>query len=291
MGKVNVRGPQAGRQMVITPGGRRPIDNVHLIEAGYHVSGKNGLLRKILTASGQVIREFGPVNPEKAGTRRSLREERRSIAPQPVTDQWIVYAGWTNASGNAISYFATQWQVPPPPASQDNQLIYLFNGMEDAAYTVILQPVLQWGASPIGGGNYWAIANWYVGAPGTGLALHSPLVQVNTGDLLTGIMTLTSQSNGEFGYLSSFAGYPVDLPVQDIGELVWAVQTLECYSLVQFSDYPGAPMTAMKGIEIKTGGQEAAIQWSSYDPVTDNGQHCTIVSNASPGGQVDLYYS
>lgn len=291
MGKVNVRGPQARQKMVITPGGLRPIENVHLIESGYHVSGKNGLLRKIETASGRVIQEFGPINTEKAITRKALREQRRSIAPQPLTDQWIVYAGWTNGTGNPINYFATEWQVPPPPASQDNQLIYLFNGMEDAAYTVILQPVLQWGASPIGGGNYWAIANWYVGAPSSGLALHSPLIPVNPGDLLTGVMTLTSQSNGQFNYLSSFTGYAVDLPVQDIGELVWAVQTLECYRLAQFSDYPATLMTAMNGIEIKTGGQEAAIQWISYDPVTDNGQHSTIVSNASPSGEVDLYYS
>jgi hypothetical protein len=291
MGKVNTGGPGARQQMVVTPGGLRPLKNVHLIEPGYHVSGRNGLLKKVHTASGRVVQELGPVNTEGGSKRNSLREQRRSISPQPISNQWIVYSGWTNQSGNPISYFATEWQVPLPPPSQDSQIIYLFNGMEDAAYNVILQPVLQWGTSPIGGGNYWAIANWYVGAPNSGLALHGPLIQVNTGDLLKGVMALTSQSNGEFSYLSSFVGYAADLMVQDIGELLWAVQTLECYYLNQFSDYPSGPMTAMKGIEIKTGEQEAVIQWAAYNAVTDNGQHCNIVSDASPGGEVDLYYS
>jgi hypothetical protein len=228
MGKVNTSGAGAAQRIVITPGGPRPAENVHLIEPGYHVSGKNGVLRKIHTASDQVIREFGPVNADKTRSRKTLRSQRQAVAPGPITDQWIVYGGWINNSGNPINYFGTQWQIPPPPASMDNQLLYLFNGMEDAGYTVILQPVLQWGASPIGGGNYWAIANWYVGSPDSGLALHSPLVPVNPGDLITGVMTLTGQSNGAFSYLSSFAGYNADLPVKDIGELIWAVQTLEC---------------------------------------------------------------
>src|ERR1700754_2735167 len=123
MGKVNTSGPRAVQQMVITPGGFRALSNVHLIEPGYHVSGKNGTLLKIHTASGQVVRELGPINADEAGTRKALRAPRQSPAPQPISDQWIVYAGWMNETGHPITYLATGWQVPPPPASQDNQLI------------------------------------------------------------------------------------------------------------------------------------------------------------------------
>lgn len=50
-----------------------------------------------------------------------------------------------------------------------DQLLYLFTAllgwdvMDNGNYfNHILQPVLQWGLSPAGGGNYWAINNWYV---------------------------------------------------------------------------------------------------------------------------------
>ena len=71
---------------------------------------------------------------------------------------------------------------------------------------LILQPVLQWGNSPAGGGSFWAITNWFVGSPETGIALHGPLVQVNSGDILQGIMTLQGQSGNKFSYRSSFNG-------------------------------------------------------------------------------------
>ena len=298
MGKTNTSGIERFNEMVITPGGLRPRSHVHLIEPGHHLSGKGGVFKKIETETGTIIKEFGPMNTQKNATRKTLRVKRKTVSkrageavsPQPISDQWIVYSGWTNDSGHPISYFATGWVVPPAPAMHDNQLIYLFNGLENAANDVILQPVLQWGVSPIGGGNYWAIANWYVGAPKSGLAIHGPLIPVNVGDRLQGIMTLTRQSNDLFSYNSSFDGYPADFAVADVGELVWAVETLECYGLSQFSDYPDAQMTAMSGIEIKTGALEATIQWDYYNAVTDNGQHCTIASNASPNGEVELFY-
>jgi hypothetical protein len=298
MGKTNKIGASTMKDMVITPGGARHKSDVHLIEPGHHLSGKDGIFRKIHTATGEIIKEFGAINKGNKN-RKALRRKRKfskgglaeAINPQPITDQWIIYAGWNNNSGKPISSFTTNWLVPNPPVSQDNQLLYLFNGLENASNDVILQPVLQWGSSPIGGGNYWAIANWYVGAPGSGLAFHSPLIPVNTGVLLQGVMTLTSQQGNSFSYKSSFTGYATDLPVNNVDELVWAVETLECYGLKQFSDYPSSPVTAMKDIEIKLGLIEAAIQWESYNAVTDNGQHCDVISNSSPDGEVDLCYT
>ncbi len=298
MGKTNKIGASTMNDMVITPGGARPLSDVHLIEPGHHLSGKDGVFRKIHTATGEVIKEFGSIN-KGSKNRKDLRIKRKfsktglaeAINPQPITDQWIIYSGWNNNSGTPISSFATDWLVPNPPVSQDDQLLYLFNGLENAANDVILQPVLQWGSSPIGGGNYWAIANWYVGAPGSGLAFHSPLVQVNAGVQLHGVMTLTGQVGNSFSYKSSFIGYVTDLPVTNVDELVWAVETLECYGLKQFSDYPNSLLTAMSDIEIKLGPAEAAIQWESYNAVTDNGQHCDVISNSSPDGEVDLCYT
>lgn len=226
--------------------------------------------------------------------RKAKRKKAKGLIPAeagiPISDQWIVFSGWQNDTESPIDYFGTDWVVPPPPATKNGQLIYLFNGIEDAAYNVILQPVLQWGASPAGGGEYWAIANWYVGAPGTGLALHSSLIPVQPGMRLKGVMALSGQSGGGFDYTSSFAGYPLDLRVTQIEELRWANETLECYGLQAFTDYPDTVATKMAAIEVKCGGVDRPVDWQVYNAVTDNGQHCDVVSGASPNGEVDLNY-
>jgi hypothetical protein len=297
MGKVNTAGENDPAKMVVTPGGLRPQSNVHLIEPGYHLSGKDGVFKKIHTQSGTVIKEFGHINQPHTATRQQHREmlanQAAAAAPAttPRTNGWIIYSGWRNYTGQPITYFSTNWIVPPAPQTSNGQLIYLFNGIENASFTCILQPVLQWGVSPSGGGNYWAIANWYVGSPDSGMAFHGPLIPVNAGDNLQGIMTMTGTNGTTFNYNSSFNGYSADWAVTDVDELVWASQTLECYYFKQFTDYPGTDMTAMSAIEIKTTGGEASLQWDAFNAITDNGQHCNIVSNNSPGGEVDLFYT
>ena len=46
--------------------------------------------------------------------------------------------------------------------------------MEPADTSAVLQPVLQWGVSAAGGGNYWAIASWYLLLPFFSLSPSSP---------------------------------------------------------------------------------------------------------------------
>ena len=307
MGKISKKAFSAKNnqeEMVITPGGLRPKSKVHFIEPGYHVTVENGVLKKMHTITGKVVKDFEEVqtaHAEMQDRRLSFKPEQENIdntnapgiAPPPVVPGtgWIVNSGWTNDSGTPISYFKTKWKVPPAPATQNNQLIYLFSGIQQTASgPYILQPVLQWGSSPAGGGNYWAIANWYVNGS-AGIALHGSLVQVNEGDELEGIMTLTGQSGTLFNYNSSFKGQlSADLQVTNVDELKWANETLECYGLTAFSDYPNTPLTAFTDIEIKTGSTEATINWDAQNRITDNGQHCEIVSNDSPGGAVYLYY-
>ena len=48
----------------------------------------------------------------------------------------------------------------------------------------IIQPVLQWGPSCAGGGNYWSIASWYVWGKTCSTASWSPLEYVAPGNLL-----------------------------------------------------------------------------------------------------------
>jgi hypothetical protein len=288
--------------MILTPGGWKHKSNVHRIEPGYHVSGAEGRIRKIHTASGKVVEDFGAIADAVASTKGRSRKERppsKKIGRQPTPASdfgWTVYSDWTNGTGNPLSYFSSTWEVPPAPASNDGQLVYLFNGLQTSETgDYILQPVLQWGYNPdeMDGGPYWVINNWFV--VGEVATVGSTFVQVTPGTVLQGIMTLTAQSGGNFNYQSVFTGYPqCNLSVTDIDELAWAAETLECYTLSEFSDYPNAPLTAFHDIEIKVrtaaGDVDTPIAWTPNNMYTDNGQQCLIVSNDNPGGDVYLYY-
>lgn len=314
--------PTEAEDMVLTPGGWRPKSKVHYVEPGNHVSGKGGRLSIVHTATGKTVKDLGPITTTKdrvmkagGAMKEAVRGPGRSaprppgaptpgpaggggVTPAPITDGWIVYSGWTNSTGNPISYFKTRWEVPPEPATDNSQIVFLFNGIQSfGTDAFILQPVLQWGGgSSAGGGSYWSITNWYVGSDGS--ALYGPLVQVNPGDVLEGVMTLTGQSTSGFSYLSQFTGYPTtDLAVADVAELTWANETLECYGFAEFSDYPDTTMTAFHDIELRLRTStspytetQATLTWVENNDVTDNGQRCVVVSNDSPGGDVYLYY-
>jgi hypothetical protein len=291
-------------ELVLTPGGWRPKSKVHLVELGHHISVEDGNLKIIHTETGKLIKDFGKIQevPEEKGKRilrvRLAERKKGAAATTPITDGWIIYSDWTSNTENPISYFRTRWIVPREPATNNDQTVYLFNGLQETIEgPFILQPVLQWGASPAGGGKFWSITNWYVDREG-GHAFHGHLVRVNPGDVLDGVMSLLGQYGKSFSYISSFTGFPTtDLRAYS-KELRWACETLECYGFKAFTDYPDAEFTAFRDIEIRVRtatkpniiDTNATINWQANNIVTDNGQQCRILSNASPGGEVRLYY-
>lgn len=285
----------------------RPREGANTVLSGQHVSGKGGRIRVIETSTGKVVKDFGPSQVEP---QTSPDEPGPGDIPGISDNGWIVNSQWSLTGTEPIAYFSTTWVVPPAPTSDDGQTIYLFNGMEQATGTEwILQPVLQWGPSNEGGGAYWAIGNWYVPPPNLGLnPQKTALITVNPGDVIQGVMTLTSVSGDEYSYVSSFVGHPsIDLTVTDIPQLTVAYETLECYGptedpttktfpLISCSDYPATALTAMYDIEIKTGtpgstSTDATLSWSPTINFNDCGQNCVIVSDDSPGGAVYLYYN
>lgn len=289
-------------EKVLTPGGWRPKSNVHILQEGQHISGKGGRLRIIETATGKVVKDLGPKSTKKRPEhlRQAATPPARTVPA--ITDKgWIEYTQWQNTGTQPIVYFSTTWVVPPVPSSDDDQIIFLFNGLQPDDGSHILQPVLQWGAAN-GTGKIWSITNWYANGEG-GAAITKTPIQVNSGDTLQGVMTLTGQSGTEFSYHCSFVGHTsVDIDANDIDELTWAYETLEAYGsqdetkpVPQCSDYPNTPLTAFTGIEIKTGsdlahGTDATLNWQTVTNFTDCGQQVVVVSNASPGGVVYLYY-
>jgi len=287
--------PSTQDDLVLTPGGWRPKSKALHIEEGHHVLAEDGKLKKVHTASKTVVQELDdvkktsgekpnmPSNVSVPDEKKVKSKTKNEIIPS-YGEGWITYAEWNNTSGNPINYFTTEWVVPPAPTTYNGQTIFIFNGMQSSDH--ILQPVLQYGPSAAGGGNYWSIVNWYVSS--SGAALYSSLVQVDPGQSLQGVMTLTDQSGGLCSYTSSFPDFFIDLQVYDVEELTYVYESLEAYEITTPSDYP-AGKVSMTGIRIFIGGLAATPSWYPVNMVTDCNQMCNVVSNASSGGQVDLF--
>lgn len=73
-------------------------------------------------------------------------------------------------------------------------------------------------------------------------------------------------------------------------ELTIAAEALEAYEISKCSDYPTAYATRMGLINL-IGGVNPLVNWTPITLVANCGQHTTIVSNSSVGGEVDLYYT
>jgi hypothetical protein len=281
-------------ELVLTPGGFRPKSFVFGIEPGHGLTLLDtGELAKLELTTNRVIQTFAkpPGLQAQFAAHGPGGGPKGHLAPPPgaLPNGWQTYSWWDSQS-NSITYFSTDWIVPPAPSTSSGQTIFLFNGIQNTGANFgILQPVLQWGSSAAGGGAYWSIASWYVTSGGQ--AFHTNLVRVNAGTKLQGVMTQTGASGAQYNYSSTFHGIAnTTLPVNNIALLHWANETLECYGLTKCSDLPAAAYTAMDEIEIRLASTHPALKWTSVNAITNCGQHTVIASNANPHGKVELYY-
>ena len=260
-----------------TPGGFRKPSFVHIVRPNQSVVKRGGVSHLMDMVTSALV--------EPPAT------EIAQLNPANQSGGWVTWASWNNGTATSISSFSTSWRVPPLPATQSGQLVYLFNGLQNPAGKEILQPVLQWGSSGAGGGNFWSIASWH--ADSNGQAFCTPSVPVNPGDLLTGIMTEVAVFNdGTRNYKCEFAKMAgTSLMALGMPELTAAEQTLEAYGITGQGDYPAAPSTAMTQIDLQVGGNPAPLASTASSMQNPQyGERTNIASDATPGGEVDLYY-
>lgn len=183
---------------VQVPGHLIRPDCVHEIPNGAKVEmNADGQATGDVTLNGQVIAHYDPCTEVPIRTRHVATAAKMSGGAKSAP----AFSGWVEASqenlslgsSDNIDWEAGEFYVPSNP-SVNGGLIYIFNGIEPATQDWILQPVLQYGFSPAGGGYYWAIASWMVSSGG--YVFHSPLVRVNPGDTLWGFTEQTGQSGG-----------------------------------------------------------------------------------------------
>jgi len=96
-----------------------------------------------------------------------------------------------------------------------------------------------------------------------------------------------------FSYNCEFQGIAnTGLPIQNVQELTWCIQTLEAYGITKCSDYPNTNKTQMRAINIETGRTRPTVVWAANNPVTECGQHTLIFDDdVANNGEVDLWYS
>jgi len=212
-----------------------------------------------------------------------------------VDNGWVVDTYWALSDAQEINIFNANLTVPQPPKDKENQVIFLFTGLQDQKGSFlnnhILQPVLQWGKSLVGGGQYWSIASWYVGL--TTISV-SELLPVNPGDLITTkISGVYNDESKLYNYDCSIESKDTNrsvLHVYSIPKLQELVTALEVYGIDQCSQYPASAMTEFNNILINGKLTPDNIPWDISKSITECGQDIKIISDASNNGSIKVIY-
>jgi hypothetical protein len=264
-------------RQVLTPFGYRDADQVHTVPQGYELA---------VMPDGHIRME----NPTTGDHTDFPKPAAANADRVPFTDNgWITFASWYNQYTTPIAYFHTYWSVPPEPATYNGQTLFQFNSIEPASGDAILQPVLQYGVSAAGGGQYWAIASWYV----TGNQGYvSSLNYVTPGTFLDGEIGLLARRKNHFSYTCEFYNYSTTiLTVRRIPQLVWATETLEVYGVNECTDFPKTAYSQMGSIYmVLNNGYIPTVGWTVTDAATSCGVQTTIVVNGANNGAVNIYY-
>jgi len=277
---------------VLLPGGRHLSSQLHIVPPGT-VLRRGANFSQMISGTNQLLfHEVDHLIPEIR--RRALLQAEPAEGAATVADSspnWVADVAWQNSTGTPVQQFRASWTVPNPPTTQSDQVIYLFNGIDpNSPDSAILQPVLQWGASPSGGGPFWSVATYYV--MGEGPAFSTEAVPVNPGDTIEGAITLERQDQSGFSYRAEFSGLSdTVLRASSVHELVWCYITLESYGAnTDNSYYPADPMTKFGNICLQTAPGQTTIPWAPETGGSNNGQHVGNVNNSSSSGEVEIYY-
>jgi hypothetical protein len=260
---------------VLTPFGYKDSAKVHRVPAGYNLN----------TMSDGHVRMENRTTGDHVDFPRPMASQARV----PFTDNgWITFAWWFNGTSSPVSYFYTTWLVPPYPSTYNGQTLFQFNSIEPGDGTSIIQPVLQYGPSAAGGGQYWAVASWFVIGD---TAYFSNLIQVWPNESLTGIIHLIRHKRSLFSYSSQIVGISgTELLVYNIPELIFCTETLEVYGVNECSDFPNIAYSRMYDISVQLKKGPTPLAWSITNAATSCGVQTAVIVNGPNNGVVDIYY-
>ena len=173
---------------------------------------------------------------------------------------WMQHSVTSQTS--SVTSLNSTWVVPEAPQSNGGQVLFWWNGVEPVDTSAVLQPVIQWGPSAAGGGDYWAYASWYVSSSHG--SHYSKLVKLETGDSVLG--TNTRLSNNAWVISASTKGKASSVLNFDPVPGAWgtAYHVLEAYGVTSdCSLYPQAGSVNFTKISLEVDGSSVApITWT-----------------------------
>jgi len=218
------------------------------------------------------------------------QEEKKTVSD--FAAGWQVWTTYQSQAAAGISAFLGYFTIPDDPVNADDgQTLFMFTGLQNENWIPgpnsppapqdfeIIQPVLQWGSSAGGGGNYWTLASWYVTVYDGFLI--SDLINVNAGDTIFGNMTLVGPSEWYISGVVQSSAQATTLTARKSNLKVnpWAYCTLEVYDdSGDCGDYPTQAQVYSK-LQIFEAKKKITPSWEvNVTPSPICGEHASVQS-------------
>jgi hypothetical protein len=269
---------------VLAPGGYRPEELVKKAPASK--KGRDAHFKKLKKApdSEAAGKRFALIN-----NAQNFLEELEPARLNSLNPHWMAVTGFRNDSAAPISRFTAKLVVPEAPQKK-TQLIYIFLGMENSDR--ILQPILQWGSSKMGGGQFWSIGSCYAGGQNDPVIFQHEMVPVLIGEELTAVIELTDRTASGCRYNCFFEeNNKTLLPTAVIPELKISWVTLESYRVQNRNEYPPPPSVVFTDIKvIDINNNVIKPSWNSPDRTGPFGEHATLTREPGQPDRINLFF-
>ena len=278
---------------VNTPYGKVLASKVHLVEQGAQITIADGHIKKINSATGETLADYGPAaattSTNNTGSKFSALNFAANSSAGSLGNGY--YVEGPLPKGKIIQSFSTSWTVPKNPVAGADSTLFLWNGADnDNGGNAFMQPVLGWND---GHGHLWFVQNWGFT---NGNYFHSDIIKVPSGAIVTGVMTLISGYPGAYTYSIAFTGYPSITFTQTYPDP--ANETIECWeayanSYIYFPANKDIAMQSMNLQYVGAGSTNQPITWEQTSDgalVTPSGKNTVIENNGTNNSIVDFYF-
>ncbi len=201
---------------VFTPGGWYHRSCVHEIPNGA-VTDTGGLVRRVDGTTYKIPPCRYPSYPNFRHSSQAGRQQ-----PAPVSSGWTLFAYDTLPKlQNWYQLIHAVWTVPAAPVGTYTYptVYFAFTGLQSDRY--IIQPVIQYGYSAYGGGNYWTMAAWECGHTAESCS-HSTPITIAAGDSIEGWVESSFCTNG-------VCTWTVDMKDWTTGQSTWRIWNNDPY--------------------------------------------------------------
>jgi len=223
---------------------------------------------------------------------RNSRQDKNHKRDSP-DDGWQVWTAYNNENNATFDAFLGTFNVPQNPPNWDSGTLYMFTGLQNDNWVPIpnepqsppqfdiIQPVLQYGYGPNGGGSYWVLSSWYVTVDEN--IFYSIPITVNAGDIIFGNMTRINSTSWFIGSYDTTKKQMGTITVVDPRLITqpWAYCTLEVYSIDNCtSDFPASALKFTNLALFDNGGKTPVTpQWEALNNMADHcGATATVLS-------------